>query len=168
MPSKSITELESMIGETHEVVEEFEIEAGKVEEFARAIDDDNPAFRDEAAARAQGFDGIPVPLTFTRTAYFPRYRPDGTDELRPFDLGFDPEYSVHGEQEYEYHRQLYVGDVLSGTVTLTDVYTREGKRGGEMTFATYELEYYDESGERVLTERGTSIETSGSIEGEDQ
>jgi hypothetical protein len=58
--------------------------------------------------------------------------------------------------------------VLSGTVTRADVYTREGECGGAMTFATYDLAYYDESGERVLTERGTSIETSGSIEGEDR
>lgn len=164
MPRKSIDELEAMVGDSYDVIEDFAIEAGKVEEFARAVSDDNPAHRDAAAAEAQGFDAVPAPLTFTRTAYFPRYRPEGQPEIRPFDLGFDPAYSLHGEQEYEYERPIEVGDVLSGTVTLTDVYQREGRRGGEMTFAIYEFEYYDQNDDLVLTERGTVIETAGAVE----
>lgn len=156
-----------MVGETYHVIEDFAIEAGKVDEFARAVYDDNPAHRDAAAAEAQGFAAIPAPLTFARTAYFPRYRPEGQDRIRPFDLGFDPEYSLHGEQAYEYHRPITVGDVLSGYVTLTDVYQREGSRGGEMTFAVYEFEYFDADDELVLTERGTVIETAGAVEEND-
>lgn len=167
MPRKSLSELEEMVGETHHVVENFEIEAGKVEEFARAVKDDNPAHRKEQAATEQGFGAVPAPLTFTRTAYFPRYRPEGVDEMRPFDLGFYREYSVHGEQEYEFERPLEVGDVLSGEVTLTDVYEREGSRGGKMTFAEYELKYYDQNDEHVLTVRSTSIETGGAIQEDD-
>lgn len=164
MGSKSLAELEAMVGESYHVIDEFAVEAGKVDEFARAVYDDNPAHRDAGAAAAQGFDSIPAPLTFTRTAFFPRYRPEGVDEIRPFDLGFDPEYSLHGEQEYEYHRPITVGDVLSGQVRLTDVYQREGSRGGQMTFAVYEFEYVDQNDELVLTERGTVIETAGAVE----
>lgn len=166
MPTKSIEELEAQIGESYRTIEEFEIEAGKVEEFARSIKDDNPAHRDEAAAKEQGFEAVPAPLTFARTAHFPRYRPDDFDELRPFDLGFRPEYIIHGEQEYEFERPLYVGDVLSGEVELTDVYQREGSRGGTMTFAKYRYRYWDENGELVLTERETLIETGGAIDEE--
>jgi acyl dehydratase len=164
MPMKPITELKSQVGESYVTVEDFEIEAGKVEEFARAIGDDNPAHGDEAAANTQGFEEIPAPLTFIRTAYFPRYRPDDIEEIRPFDLGFHPEYSVHGEQEYEFERPLYVGDVLTGEVELTNVYQREGSRGGTMTFAEYRFEYRDEDGNLVLTERQTVIETGGAID----
>jgi acyl dehydratase len=164
MPAKPIAELESQVGESYVTVEDFEIEAGKVEEFARAIGDENPAHRDKTAAKKQGFEEIPAPLTFVRTAYFPRYRPDDIENIRPFDLGFRPEYSVHGEQEYKFERPLYVGDVLMGEVELADVYQREGSRGGTMTFAEYRFEYRDEDGELVLTERQTIIETGGAID----
>jgi acyl dehydratase len=168
MPTKSIEELEEMVGETHKTVEDFAIEAGKVEEFARAIKDDNPAHRDETAAADQGFDAVPAPLTFVRTAYFPRYRPEEFDEIRPFDLGWRREYSVHGEQEYEFERPLCVGDVLTGEVELADIYQREGSRGGEMTFAEYELRYWDQDDELVLTERQTVIETGGAIDEDEE
>ena len=44
----------------------FPIEAGKVLEMARALHDDHPVYRDEAAARAHGFMAIPAPLTAVR------------------------------------------------------------------------------------------------------
>lgn len=157
-----------MIGETHNVVEEFVVEAGKVKEFARAVKDDNPAHRSEEAAREQGFAGIPAPLTFTRTAAFPRYRPEGVEEMRPFDLGLDRRYVLHGEQVYEYERPLVVGDVLSGEVTLTDVYQREGSRGGLMTFVEFEINYRDQHDEHVLTVRNTTIETAGAVQEEEE
>jgi peroxisomal enoyl-CoA hydratase 2 len=168
MPSKSLAELEEMVGDSYQVVEDLVVEAGKVEEFARAVKDDNPVHRDRELAVEQGLSGIPAPLTFTRTAYFPRYRPDGVSKIRPFDLGFDRRYSVHGEQEYEYHRPVVVGDVLSGEMTLAEVYQREGSRGGTMTFAECELEYYDENDEQVVTVRITIIETAGAIEEGDE
>lgn len=164
MPSKSMDELKAMVGESHQVVENMRIEAGKVDEFARAVLDDNPAHRDEDAAAEQGFENIPAPLTFTRTSYFDRYRPEGVDDLRPFDLGWNREYSVHGEQAYEFERPVMVGDILSATITLVDVYQREGSRGGLMTFAEFEIEYFDQNDELVVTERASSIETAGAIE----
>ena len=164
MPTKSIAELREMVGETRRTVEGFTVEAGKVEEFARAVKDDNPAHRDDAAAEAQGFERRPAPLTFSRTAYFPRYRPDGVDEIRPFDLGFRSAYSVHGEQSYEFERPVHVGDTLHADVTLADVYRREGSAGGEMTFAEFEFEYLDADGDLVFTERQTVIETGGPID----
>ena len=131
-----------MVGTSVVTVDGFEVEGGKVEEFARAVKDDNPAHRSQEAAEAQGFDRVPAPLTYARVSSFPRYRVvDG----RGIDLGFRREYSIHGEQSYEFERPLEVGDVLTGTTTLTDVYQREGSRGGTMTFAVLETEYRDES-----------------------
>lgn len=161
MPEKSIEELEAMIGESAVTVEDFQIEAGKVEEFARAIFEDNPAFRDPEEAEEQGFDRVPAPLTYTRVSTFPRYR---AVEGRGIDIGFRREYAIHGEQAYEYERPVAVGDVLTGTTTLTDVYQREGSRGGTMTFAELETEYRDAEDELVVTERATVIETAGAID----
>jgi acyl dehydratase len=163
MPTIPIEELKEKVGESTVTVEEFHVEKGKVEEFARAVKEDNPAFRDEAAAAEQGFDRIPAPLTFARVSAFPRYR---ATEGRGIDIGFRQEYAIHGEQEYEYERPLQVGDVLTGETTLVDVYQREGGRGGTMTFAVLETEYRDQDGELVLTDRSTAIETAGAIDPE--
>lgn len=166
MPEKSFEELEAMVGTSVVTVEDFAVEAGKVEEFARAVKDDNPAHRDEEAAAAQGFDRIPAPLTFERVSSFPRYRAlEGTG----IDIGFREEYAIHGEQAYEIERPMQVGDVLTGETTLTDVYQRDGGRGGTMTFAELETEYTNQDGETVMVARATAIETAGAIdaEGED-
>ena len=166
MPTKSFEELQAMVGTSVVTVDDFEVEAGKVEEFARAVKDDNPAHRNQEAAEAQGFDRVPAPLTYARVSSFPRYRAvDG----RGIDLGFRREYSIHGEQSYEFERPLEVGDVLTGTTTLTDVYQREGSRGGTMTFAVLETEYRDENDNLVVVDRATAIETAGAIgtEGDD-
>ena len=161
MPSKSLSELEEMVGTSRRTVEDLRVEAGKVEEFATTLRNDDPIHRDEAAAEERGYDAIPAPLIFTRIAYFERHRPDGVGNDLGFDLGFDPDNVLHGEQEYEFERPVYVGDELTGTTTLTDVRQSESARNGTMTFAVYETEYRDENDDLVVTERITRIETGG-------
>lgn len=156
--SEALERLESMVGESVETVRGFTVEGGKVEEFARAVGDDDPVYRDPAIAAERGFDAVPAPLTFARTADFPRYRTG-----REVDLGFRPEYTLHGEQTYEYDRPLVVGDTLAGETAVVNAYEREGARGGTMTFAEVETEYRDASGERVLVSRATAIETDGAV-----
>jgi len=151
-------ELTALVGETRTTIKGLRVEAGKIEEFARALSDDDPLYRDRAAARVRGFPDAPAPLTFTRTGRFPRYR---TDES--IDLGFRHEYTLHGAQAYEYERLPVVGDLLRGETTLVDVTEREGKRGGAMTLAEPETVYLDENDERLLAERATIIETDGAV-----
>jgi acyl dehydratase len=74
-----------------------------IRQFTDAIGDENPIYRDEAAARAAGYRAIPTPPTFVT-----RYRV-------PFEeAGLDPEHMqvLHAEQEYVYVRPLYLGDEL--------------------------------------------------------
>ncbi|PCR92146.1 FAS1-like dehydratase domain-containing protein [Natrinema ejinorense] len=163
MPNKSLEELEAMVGDSRVTAEAFRIEPGKVEEFARAITSDDPVFRDETTAAERGHDRTPAPLTYTQVARFPRYTPADVDG-KGFDLGFQPEYVLHGEQAHEYERPVYVGDVLEGTTTLADVFQREGGRAGTMTFAVLETEYRTRDGDLVLTDRSTAIETQGAVD----
>ncbi|WP_382216366.1 FAS1-like dehydratase domain-containing protein [Halospeciosus flavus] len=81
-----------------------------------------------------------------------------------FDLGFDWQYVVHGEQRYEYERPVYVGDALTGETTLEDAYQREGSQGGTMTFAVFRTDFEDADGEHVLSAYNTRIETGGAIQ----
>lgn len=129
-----------------------------VAEFAQAIGDTSRIYTDPDAARQAGYPAIPAPPSFTRVAYFPRYRPEGIDRDLGFDLGFAPDYVVHGEQSYEYKRPIYVGDVLTGETTLLEVSQKEGQRGGLMTFATLETQFFDGDGEHVQTAQNTRIE----------
>jgi len=164
MPAKPLSELEAQIGDEVTTVRNLRVEAGKVAEFARAVGAGDLIFYDREAAKAAGYDDIPAPPTFTRIAYFPRYRPEGVDENLGFDLGLQSERILHGEQSYTYERTLLVGDVVTGTTTLTDVYQREGSRGGTMTFCVYETAFRDRDDELVLTEGVTRIETGGDAE----
>ncbi len=165
MPTKPLAELEAMVGDSRQTVEGLRVAPGKVAEFARALRDDNPAHYDAAAAAERGFDAVPAPLTFTRVSAFPHNRPAGV-EGTGFDLGLEP-VVIHGEQAYEFERPLVAGDVLDGETTLAEVYQREGRRGGTMTFVEYETAYHDQGGDLVLTDRSTAIETEQSVGGED-
>ncbi|WP_049955110.1 FAS1-like dehydratase domain-containing protein [Halostagnicola larsenii] len=165
MPTKPLSDLEALVGDSRKTVEGFQIEAGKVAEFARAITNLNPVFHSSTAATVLGYREIPAPLTYTRVGTFPRYTPADVDGLG-FDLGFRDEYILHGEHAYEYDRPAVVGDILTGTTTLTDLYERDGDQAGTMTFAVLETEYRDQHDERVLTERATVIETGGAVDSE--
>jgi len=157
MPAQPVSDLQDLVGASRETVEAFSVEAGKVEEFARATHNEDPIHRDEAAARAAGYDRIPAPATFLIGKQFPRYQPDDHPEEVPFDLGFDMGQVLHGEQEFRFHRPLFVGDVLTGDTTLTDVYQREGE-DGPMTFAVLETTVSDRDGNPIATDRITIIE----------
>ncbi len=168
MPTRPIAELRSMVGESKRPVEGLTVEAGKVEEFARALKTDNPAYRSREAARAQGFERVPAPITFLRTALFPRYGPGetttGADRFPlGFDIGFDLRYRVHGGQEYEIERPLYVGDRVDGTTTLVDV-SQRALDDGTLTLLVLETEYTDQHEDLLATERKTILEAPGGIE----
>lgn len=160
MPEKSLTELKEIVGESRVTVEKFTIEAGKIAEFAAALRSEDTVYRDGDEATERGFTSIPAPLTFTEVRRHSHNRPADfdADGIQGFDLGFDDERTVHGEQAYEYERQPQVGDTLTGTTTLTDVSQRQGD-GTMLTFANLRTEYRTDDGELVLTERLTAIET---------
>ena len=70
---------------------------------------------------------------------------------------------LHGEQEFEFYKPIFVGDVLTGDLAIADVYEKEGGRGGKMTFMVTEIEYKNQKGENVAFARGTLIETGQAV-----
>lgn len=132
------------------------IEWSKVREFARAIRDPNPIwFEPELAKKECG--GIPVPPTFLQAASFWM----DSDSMPP--MPFDLRRILHGEQEFELFKPILVGDVLTGTSRVSDLYEREGGRGGKMTFMVTEIEYKNQKGEKVAIARATLIETGQAV-----
>ncbi|HEX2216662.1 MAG TPA: MaoC family dehydratase N-terminal domain-containing protein, partial [Xanthobacteraceae bacterium] len=74
---------------------EFHVERGKIREFADALGDPNPIYRDPEHAK-QKAGGILAPPTLTRTFL---YEPKAASEALKV---ADWSYIVHGEQEFEY------------------------------------------------------------------
>jgi acyl dehydratase len=136
---------------------EFFIERGKIKEFARAMGDKNPLYFDEELAKSMGFRSIPAPPTYTTS--FLHQVPDEDFLLRMMqDMGINVATSVHGESEFEYLAPICAGDVLTVKMTIKDVYSKEGKRGGKMNFITAEATYTNQDGELVEKDRMLFIE----------
>lgn len=131
------------------------VERGKVRELALALGEDDPVFRDEAAARAAGFERIPAPPTFTTTIAHWLGADMGIGEL-----GLDLRRLLHGEASWEYLAPVYVGDELRAERCVTDVTTRDGKRGGTMTLVTVTTDFINQDGTTVIRHRDLLIETA--------
>ncbi len=88
---------------------EFPVERGKIKEFASAICDPNPIYRDRDYARVQGFADVLAPVTFpiAATLYMPSENYVLEASLR---LGMDPGKSVHGTFEITYQRPILAGE----------------------------------------------------------
>ncbi len=131
----------------------FEIERGKIREFALATGDLNPIYHDLTAARAAGYVDLPIPPTFPTTFMRWGRKPSGTP---PEDLGFPHARVLHGEEEYTYLAPIYPGDTLTGIQSLIDVKERNGKLG-VMEIATLETVFTNQDGQEVLRARTVAV-----------
>lgn len=138
----------------------FPLERGKVAEFARAVFETDPVFFDAEAARAAGFAGIPVPMTYPIICRF--FQQPGNDVER----GLDMRWTLHGEQHFEYVRIPLVGETLTGSVALGKRREKAGRRGGRLIFQEVITTFDDEAGERVLKMRQVLVQTDGPVEEE--
>ena len=136
------------------------VELGHVQEFARAVGEDNPVFFDAEAAEQQGFPNVVAPPTFTTTQILQVPR---DQRERQLGANLDYERVLHGEQEFLYNRLPVAGETLKGRMRISKDFTKEGKRGGTMRFVTYESVFTDEAGDEVLTARYTLIETAKDV-----
>ena len=145
----------------NEITFDLPIDADHVRRFAAAVGDDaNPLYSDADAAREIGLPDCVAPPTFgvTQIFHIPR-------EERERRLGANLDYSrvLHGEQEFVYKRLPVVGEALKGTMRISKDFTKEGKRGGQMRFVTYETVFRDGEGEEVLTAYYTLLQTAKDV-----
>jgi hypothetical protein len=128
---------------------ELSVERGKIREFARATGSSSPEYLDAANPL--------VPPTFLATVVF--WQPPEADDLyRSLDI--DPRRLLHGEQEYLYTGEPpRAGAVLHAQTVVEEIYDKEGKRGGVMTFVVLRTDFTDANGVIVAQARSTAIET---------
>jgi len=132
---------------------EFRVERGKIKEFADAIGDPNPIYRDPGATTS----GVVAPPTFLRTfLHEPR---TASEALKVKDWS----YIVHGEQEFEYFAPVVAGDVLTANERIVSITEKESRRAGKLHIAVIETVFHNQRGEKVQVARRTLVETGQRI-----
>jgi acyl dehydratase len=126
------------------------VEAGRLRFFAKATGPTDPVYSDEAAARAAGHAGLPVPPTFLFCLEMDGPNPAAIREL----LGLDYRRLLHGEQQFTYHAPAHAGDQLRFEQRIEDIYD---KRGGALEFVVRKTRVSNQHGQLVAELRGVTV-----------
>lgn len=149
-----MTDREALVGTVIDRVS-FPVEEGKIREFAIAVGDPNPIYRDPDAARAAGHPGVPAPPTFSVVAG--HWRDQAAMVMR---LGLDIRRVVVGEAGWEYFAPIHAGDRLEGERVVSEVVEREGRQGGLMRVITLRTDFVNQHGRLAVRQTDTVIETA--------
>jgi len=127
----------------------MDIERGKIREFAVATYSSNRNYVE---------DEFPVvPPTFLTTTLL--WQTEGSDPWRKVEL--DGKRGLHAEQKYEFFGPPpRAGTRLNCTSRIVDIYTKQGRKGGEMTFAVMTTDFEDEQGNLIARATMTGVETA--------
>lgn len=127
------------------------VEPGRLRFFLNTLDEQNPVYRSEQAARAAGYSAIPAPPTYL-------FCLEMMDAERPFEflteLNIDLARVLHGEQRFTYYAPVVVGDTLTFKSRVTGV---ADKKGGAMTMVVVETEVTNQHGAHVADTARTIV-----------
>jgi acyl dehydratase len=140
------------LGRTFAATAPYEVSRVKIAEFADAIGDANPLYRDRAAAQAAGYPDVIAPPTFPIVI---AVAASGTAVADP-GLGVNYAMVVHGEQRFEYSRPLHAGDLVTAQSTISGI-----REVGSITMLTTRTEIRTVDGEHVCTGFSTLVERGG-------
>lgn len=135
-------------GRTYPSTEPYAVGVEKIREFAAAIGDSNPAYRDQAAAKALGHPDVIAPPTFPFVLTFTASR----QVIEDPELGIDYSRVVHGEQRFLATRPVRAGDLLTTTVSLDTI-----RSVGGHDMITTRAEVSTTGGEHVVTALSTLV-----------
>src|SRR5687768_2948948 len=111
---------QSVAGRSYPLGAPYEVGREKIREFADAIDDQNLAYRDPAAARKLGYPDVVAPPTFPTVLTF------DASGLVLEELGVELRHVLHREQRFEYIRPVMAGDRLVRGIVVESVKTVAG------------------------------------------
>lgn len=133
-------------GERFELV----VEHGKIREFARAVKTDHPRYQGE---------GPVIPPTYLTTTFHWVQDVAGADLWSS--LKVDQTRGLHAEQEYVFFGPPpSAGTRLYCQSRIEQVYEKQGRRGGALTFGVMVTEFRDGAGKLVAEARMTGVETA--------
>jgi acyl dehydratase len=137
-----------LVGRSYPPSAVYEVGREKIAEFARALGDPDPAYRDPAAARALGHPDVIAPPTFAIVLSLGA----GNVVVEDPDVGIDYSRVVHGEQRFTHHRPVRAGDRLVATASIDAVRTVAGN-----DMLTTRVDLTTEDGEPVCTTRSMLV-----------
>jgi acyl dehydratase len=140
------------LGRTFPAAAPYEVSRVKIAEFADAIGDPNPLYRDRATAQAAGYADVIAPPTLAIVISMA----GSAQAVADPGLGLNYAMVVHGEQRFEYSRQLMAGDVVTAQAKISDI-----KEAGRNVLMTTETELRTVDGEHVCTAYSTLVERGG-------
>ncbi len=136
---------------------EFEmvIERGKIREFARATFSEHEEYLNAPAPVCEP--------TFLTTMIFWQ-----GDDVSPWSaVNMNQERGLHAAQEFVFFGPPpAAGSTLRARSTITDIYEKEGKRGGLLTFVVMTTDFRLDDGTLVAQSILTGVETARPPEGE--
>jgi acyl dehydratase len=136
-------------GRSYPATAPYEVSRVKIAEFADAIGDPNPVFRDAAVAQAAGHPDVIAPPTFAIVVSMV----GAGHALADPGLGLDYSMVVHGEQQFSYTRPLRPGDVVTAQATIASI-----RSVGSLSMMTTRTEIRTTAGELVCTAVSTLVE----------
>ena len=131
-----------LVGRSYPPSAVYEVGREKIAEFATALGDPDPLYRDPAAARAAGYPDVIAPPTFAIVVSLGA----GNVVVEDPDVAIDYSRVVHGEQRFTHHRPVRAGDRLVATATVDAVKTIAGN-----DMLTTRVDLATEDGEPVCT-----------------
>jgi acyl dehydratase len=139
---------QSFIGRSYPPSPAYEVSREKIREFADAVGDPSPVYRDPEAARAAGHEDVIAPPTFAILVSM-----KANDVLiQDPELGLDYTRVVHGDQTFVHHRPIAAGDKL---VVVTRVDAINARMGNDLISVRAEIT--TEDGDQVTTARSTLV-----------
>jgi hypothetical protein len=147
------------VGRVYPATVPYGVCAAKIAEFADAIGDENPAYRDKSAAQALGYSDVVAPPTFANivtleAAYAVVHDPA---------LGLDWTRVVHGDQRFVYERPLQAGDEITVVVTVESI---RSMAGNDLIVLRGDVDTV--KGERALTSYTMLVARSAEAEAESE
>ncbi|WP_219417953.1 FAS1-like dehydratase domain-containing protein [Pseudonocardia nigra] len=127
----------------------MDVERGKIREFARATGSTDPAYLEA--------EQPVIPPTFLTTTFFWQ-----SAESDPWPaVALDQQRGLHAEQEYTFFGEPpRAGTRLTCRSRIGEISTKQGRRGGEMTFAVMYTDFHDDTGRLVARAKLTGVETA--------
>jgi len=147
-------------------VDKFPVEATHIMMFARAIGDPNPVFADPDSSEATAAGGTVAPPTFPMASA--QFDPENPLIPKPGEPWFgsgreatgvvrEGGNTLHAEQSFTYTRPIRPGMVLKGVAREGESWTKASKRGGSLVFSEHLVDYFDQSGDLIVTARMVGV-----------
>lgn len=162
--------LDAFVGQIAEPprVARYAVDAAMIRNWIEALEDDNPIYIDEEAARATGRTGVVTPPAMISTWVMAGYRRwRQVQEMRAVGHVEESAQSqlmalldqagytsvVATDMEQEYHREVGIGTRVTCHFTIDSVIGPKTTALGEGWFVTLDKRYVDQDGAALVTEK---------------